>query len=517
MRSKTINLFESIQQNSITNVIDKVAEQFKSEIIEEYKASETKEMSTELENKITKALALEGVDSPEDWVADVCSVALDMTPTGEALAIKEDENTDIKGQLKQLGIKSIYVSDEHKRADEDELNKLGGLEYNYRLQRNPSKAHYYSYLSIKHETLGDIYISFDVETNKIDTTGFPWNFIKEATTPEIKEFIETNEEFFNNLLKSKELSTGINLNESAILDKIGNIIPEGYKEYMLSNDFTAKTFNSKEKLLKDLKSYNITSFKDAVNNTLTINCKDMYGHRFKTIITWKHLNNKVQESANDNKLTKSIMKGMTKINYECEECGTKYSHTENINQKELDELENSTPGWVPDCPKCNTNKYVIMKSYKKITESANDNEAMLKRIKDATGYDDEYCRKIIEDGDYVWFEGVDNEEDLGKAYVDMVGMQGISDKSKYIDEEKYRDSWRELAEENIREENPNLDEDEFEAEVEKWLDAVVPEQLEIAKLDGENLDKYFDYEALGRDLNFEDYYFVDDGCIGIFN
>lgn len=441
MKSKTINLLESIQQNSITNVINKVAEQFKSEIIEEYKASETKEMSTELENKITKALALEGVDSPEDWVADVCSVALDMTPTGEALAIKEDvnynlgkdveyldtyekaenyneatnackinafkanidlgediyagtvkledgtieqhyfnvvdngqvkdhsnifatgtpkeyaginlskifkekgytpnpdgsatgpngeklditittngiiftidenqvkyedfikesinedENTDIKEQLKQLGIKSIYVSDEHKRADEDELNKLGGLEYNYRLQRNPSKAHYYSYLSINHETLGDIYISFDVETNKIDTTGFPWNFIEKAMTPEIKEFVETNEEFFNNLLKSKELGTGINLNESAILDKIGNIIPEGYKEYMLSNDFTAKTFNSKEKLLKDLKSYNITSFKDAVNNTLTINCKDMYGHRFKTIITWKHLNNKVQESA----------------------------------------------------------------------------------------------------------------------------------------------------------------------------------------------------------------------------
>lgn len=506
MRSKTRSLLESIQQNSITSVVDKVAEQFKSEIIEEYKASETKEISTELENKITKALAIEGVDSPEDWVADVCSVALDMTPTGEALAIKEavnynlgkdieyldayekaenyneatnackinafkanidlgediyvgtvkledgtveqhyfnvvdnglvrdhsnifatgtpkeytginlskifeekgytpnpdgsatgpngeklnitittngiiftidgnqvkyedfikesineDENIDIKEQLKQLGIKSIYVSDEHKRADEDELNKLGGLEYNYRLQRNPSKAHYYSYLSINHETLGDIYISFDIETNKIDTTGFPWNFIKEAMTPEIKEFVETNEEFFNNLLKSKELGTGINLNESA-----------------------------------------------------------------------------------------------------------------------------------------------------------NDNEAMVKRIKDATGYDDEYCRKIIEDGDYVWFKGVDNEEDLGKAYVDMVGMQGISDKSKYIDEEKYRDSWRELAEENIREENPDLDENEFEAEVEKWLDAVVPEQLEIAKLDGENLDKYFDYEALGRDLNFEDYYFVDDGCIGIFN
>lgn len=86
------------------------------------------------------------------------------------------------------------------------------------------------------------------------------------------------------------------LTESAALDKIGNAIPEGYKEYMLSNDFTAKTFDSKEKLLKDLESYDITSLKDVTDNEMTINCKDMYGHRFKTIITWKDLDNKVQES-----------------------------------------------------------------------------------------------------------------------------------------------------------------------------------------------------------------------------
>lgn len=276
MRNKTINLLESVQRNSIANAVDKVAEQFKSEIIEEYKASETKEMSTELENKITKALALEGVDSPENWVADVCSVALDMTPTGEALAIKEDENTNTKGQLKQLGIRSI----------DDIINDLIHKEDTFRYQmlsRLQMDCDYFlgnGNRADKHLWAGNV-------PDHIKLMRALYNSFEDDEKPEwiSMEDIDNYE---------KEMTD--TLNESAILDKIGNIIPEGYKEYMLSNDFTAKTFNSKEKLLKDLKSYNITSFKDAVNNTLTINCKDMYGHRFKTIITWKHLDNKVQES-----------------------------------------------------------------------------------------------------------------------------------------------------------------------------------------------------------------------------
>lgn len=276
MKKETISLLESVQRNSIANAVDKVAEQFKSEIIEEYKASETKEMSTELENKITKALALEGVDSPEDWVADVCSVALDMTPTGEALAIKEDENTNTKGQLKQLGIKNI----------DDIINDLVHKEDTFRYQmlsRLQMDCDYFlgnGNRADKHLWTGNV-------PDHIKIMRALYNSFSDDKKPEwiSMEDIDNYE---------KEMTD--TLTESAALDKIGNIIPEGYKEYMLSNDFTAKTFNSKEKLLKDLKSYNITSFKDVVNNTLTINCKDMYGHRFKTIITWKHLDNKVQES-----------------------------------------------------------------------------------------------------------------------------------------------------------------------------------------------------------------------------
>lgn len=283
MKKETINLLESVRQNSIANAVDKVAEQFKSEIIKEYKASETKEMSTKLENKITKALALEGVDSPENWVADVCSVALDMTPTGEALAIKEDENT--KGQLKQSGIKSI----------DDIINDLVHKEDTFRYQmlsRLQMDCDYFlgnGNRADKHLWAGNV-------PDHIKIMRALYNSFSDDKKPEwisMEDIDNYEKEMTNAPAESEEKAQ---LTESAALDKIGNAIPEGYKEYMLSNDFTAKTFNSKEKLLKDLKSYNITSFKDVVNNTLTINCKDMYGHRFKTIITWKHLDNKVQES-----------------------------------------------------------------------------------------------------------------------------------------------------------------------------------------------------------------------------
>lgn len=283
MKKETISLLESVRQNSIANAVDKVAEQFKSEIIEEYKASETKEMSTELENKITKALALEGVDSPENWVADVCSVALDMTPTGEALAIKEDENT--KGQLKQSGIKSI----------DDIINDLVHKEDTFRYQmlsRLQMDCDYFlgnGNRADKHLWAGNV-------PDHIKIMRALYNSFSDDKKPEwisMEDIDNYEKEMTNAPADSKEKAQ---LTESAILDKIGNIIPEGYKEYMLSNDFTAKTFNSKEKLLKDLESYDITSLKGVVDNTLTINCRDMYGHKFKTIITWKHLDNKVQES-----------------------------------------------------------------------------------------------------------------------------------------------------------------------------------------------------------------------------
>ena len=145
-----------------------------------------------------------------------------------------------------------------------------------------------------------------------------------------------------------------------------------------------------------------------------------------------------------------------------------------------------------------------------------DNPEALIAIIESTSNDFEEDKRIFEDGDYIFFAGVDNDYDLGKTYVNMVGgLEGVNNIENYVDEDAYRESWREAAESSVREENPDLDEDseEFEEKVEEWLNGVVSEQLEIDKADGADLSEYFDYEALGRDLGFEGYYFASTGAI----
>lgn len=145
-----------------------------------------------------------------------------------------------------------------------------------------------------------------------------------------------------------------------------------------------------------------------------------------------------------------------------------------------------------------------------------DNKDALIAIIESTGNDFEEDKRIYEDGDYTFFAGVDNDADLGKAYVNMVGgLEGVNNIENYIDENKYRESWRESVEQMVREAYPDLDEDseEFEAKVEEDLDNEAQEQLEIDLRDGADLSDYFDYESLGRDLDYEGYFFASTGAI----
>lgn len=82
-------LLKESDNSNLGTALNAVAEKFKQEIISEYNSNEEHDMSDELINKIAKALADEGLQDPEDWVADVAYIALDMTPTGEALAEKQ--------------------------------------------------------------------------------------------------------------------------------------------------------------------------------------------------------------------------------------------------------------------------------------------------------------------------------------------------------------------------------------------------------------------------------------------
>jgi len=147
-------------------------------------------------------------------------------------------------------------------------------------------------------------------------------------------------------------------------------------------------------------------------------------------------------------------------------------------------------------------------------ENSDDKEALIAIIESIGKFDE--AKEVYESGDYTFFSGVEDDEELGRAYVDMVGgLEGVANIGNYIDEEAYKESWREAAEQSVREENPDLDEDsdEFEDEVENWLNGVASEQLEIDKADGADLSDYFDYEALGRDLDFEGYFFASTGAV----
>ena len=126
---------------------------------------------------------------------------------------------------------------------------------------------------------------------------------------------------------------------------------------------------------------------------------------------------------------------------------------------------------------------------------------------------DDYI-EVLESGDYIWFPGVSNEEDLARAYVDMVGFEGIANKENYFDRDNWKDEVRADEESYYREENGLEDEDEWEeheSDFEDYLDAMADEMA--ANYDGNEEDS--DYEQLGNDLSY-DYTFTSDGAIQLF-
>ena len=132
-----------------------------------------------------------------------------------------------------------------------------------------------------------------------------------------------------------------------------------------------------------------------------------------------------------------------------------------------------------------------------------DNKDALIAIIESTGNDFEEDKRIYEDGDYTFFAGVDNDADLGKAYFNMVGgVSGISNPENYIN--------RQYVEDYIVD---NLSSDEDYSQ--ETIDQMVEEEIEVAKAGNDEsfFENYFDYEALGRDLDFDGYYFASTGAI----
>ena len=82
---------------------------------------------------------------------------------------------------------------------------------------------------------------------------------------------------------------------------------------------------------------------------------------------------------------------------------------------------------------------------------------------------------------------------------------------------------RDSAVEAVREEHENEDESDydFDEEVENWIEEHREEYLDdevdnyIEEAPNEAVEGYFDYEAFGRDLRYDGWFYTDNGALYI--
>ena len=114
---------------------------------------------------------------------------------------------------------------------------------------------------------------------------------------------------------------------------------------------------------------------------------------------------------------------------------------------------------------------------------------------------------IINRGDFLFFPGVEDDEELGHAFVDMCGgisaAVGRDRLATYIDIDLVAETFKEGMEDD-----PDLADMDDDA----WY-SLAEEQVEMSP---ESYEDYFDYDQYGRDLRMEGgYFFGDLGAIAI--
>lgn len=134
-----------------------------------------------------------------------------------------------------------------------------------------------------------------------------------------------------------------------------------------------------------------------------------------------------------------------------------------------------------------------------------EDKKLLKNAMETGQYNtvDEYI-EVLESGDYMWFEGVSDDEGLGEAWVDMVGFEGVTSPENYIDRQKVIDMIESSYSEEELEECGGAEEE---------ADVMIDSYIEAGNK--EFFEEYFSYEALGRDLSFE-FTYTSDGAIQLY-
>ena len=128
---------------------------------------------------------------------------------------------------------------------------------------------------------------------------------------------------------------------------------------------------------------------------------------------------------------------------------------------------------------------------------------------------------IFNNGNYVFYEDVNNDYDLGYAEVEATGSVidavGEDKIDNYIDEDSIYDSWEaDLREEFANDNDIDID-DIDETEFEEYAWDVIRENIANAIADNNSdfLTDWFDYEAFGRDLSF-DFNYTSYGAIYVY-
>lgn len=181
----------------------------------------------------------------------------------------------------------------------------------------------------------------------------------------------------------------------------------------------------------------------------------------------------------------------------------------------------------------------VLEQLKQLEDMDGYDKEMLERILSTNSFSFEEALNILEDGDYSFYPGAFDTEQLGYAIIDSIGsIEDAVSKDQlyyYVDEDRLRrdlsfdvrEFYRDTAEEEVEYEHRFDEESEYdlEEEVEKWLDEheddlldqMVEETIDGELLDDDQLETYFDFEKFGRDCTYEgNCFFVDDGCLMLY-
>ena len=175
-----------------------------------------------------------------------------------------------------------------------------------------------------------------------------------------------------------------------------------------------------------------------------------------------------------------------------------------LDKQEIQEEEpfiNDVDGKLPFEVDEYSNPKQVLEQIKDLQSLSEDEAKALSAIMESQNDNYEMCKEILDSGDYIFFPDVSDDDELGHAYVDMVGVMGVSNPEKYINQNE------------IEEEIRNSLEDSETEYSDEMISELAEEEIENNKNNEEYLDNHFDYEALGRDLDMDGYYFADTGAI----